>query len=1397
MGVILKLAFRNMKRRKVRYILTIITLVISVALFGGVLIVSDSFNVMMLKTIDEQLGTADILIRSANSTDGWFEPDEINSELEDVRHVESIAYRISGFNVYISATNSGNQVENSTRTGIYGIDHQDVDERELGGKPFILDSVSNEDTIEKLLEYTHEDTGDKVIVISESLKIQLGKNLKANDSVWVLPNDGEFLGYDPLNTGTWLEYSVVAIIRDIGEGKDFDPENPSESAMTMIGVGGGGPGIFVNINNAHELVDGTENHTGEYNLGVVGVDNIYSVSSVVENIENNLEDLNDGRDWKVNDLKSSNLEMINTTMSILETVFLIFGLVALILSIILMMNIFNIIKKEQEYETGMFQAIGASKSETFKLFLTQGTVMGIIGTTLGTISSYFISYVIFSVTLQTIQSITAQFGGLSISNFEIVLYPATLITTFIVGLVSSIFASLYPSWKASRKPIIECLNPIEEKSKREKKHYWKRIILFISGSLLISSGVLLMIFTPEATTAFMPSAQSMPGMDQGMVVTMFAPILVLFGIIWLIVLSIKPLNKVFVALFSPYLRKTRLLTEKNILRHRKRTSLTFTMIALTTSFLIGMSVMMDSIRAGIGTTIDDFMGADIRLYTFNTPRSFEEGLLNQSGVDDVMGVSHQNAQIQINNDWIGHSLLDREYNTTIMVNVLDTEKAKEHLTKTTIISPTTMTLIEMMEEIKMGNNIIIDENFADDYNLNVGRNLSVRFSLGTTYANLTAILDTDDYNAHEDTFIVNMTITAIIRSIQGFSSLDLLGVQGEGKSYNTFISWEIYEEIANKNLPGGGTDLVFRQLTQTGNPMFDLVQPNWFTFSTVESILNGISGIEYYTTRMDYYTPVSYNGSVIDYASSVAGIHTNSSGNLRSDLYFGNNNLVSQKLGYVGSTMEELLNTTENICVVDEIFIKNNPTIGIGDNITIFPHQFNLETISAGGFPYITTAIPYINNYTSVSGTTTDLIFSDDVYLSYVSNREWLALNITVNLLPTNLYKAINVTIETSVNTTVDSLELEVLNIYTNTFENLGPINNIIENNNTFNFNLNHYYVDPIGDLKLRIIGRNSTYNGNYNLTIDSLKLGVAKSIYSTITPDFWPKFEIIGIIEAPTLYNTEKYNWYAGFELGYDISGNSIFINYEKARNVIYSDYRGSDYSNDMVTSVLVHCDHPENITTYKNLLLQNLHFIAGGYWSIIDLKSLTLSIRTNVYDWFTWVEVGVHDEDVLEEQINYIEDRGYLIIFAFTKSFMSSTFRTMINLIVFITNGLLIFAIIIAMIGLTLHSLLTTMARRREIGMLRSIGLSKKGVIRSISGETLILALLGVFTGIFAGIIQGSLMVEAMPSGGFLAVTWTIPWLTIGILVLTVLITVILSSRYPAKWAANLNIIDAVRTR
>ena len=1230
MGVITKIALRNMKRRKTRYILTIITLVLSVALFGGVMIVSDSFSAMLLDGMDSQMGSADILVKPVNGTDVWFAPDEINNEIDSLSHVDAISYRIVGFSIYLSSTDSGNQIDNSTRTLVFGINHTAKDEKKLGGRPFILDSVSDEETYEGLLEYEDGVNGNRVIVITEALKIKLGTNFTAGDTVWIFPNEGEDLGYDSNDIGTWIAYTVVAVVRDTSEARDFDPEAPSDGYSSAQG-----PALFSSIVNAHELVDGTLDHTGEYTLGAIGVDHIKRIAAVVLELDEILEALDDEDDWSLLDVKSDNLEMISQTMDMMEIMFMMFGLIALILSMILIMNVFNIIKKEQEYETGIFQAIGASKSETFRLFLTQGVVMGLIGAVIGTISSYFISYVIFSVTVDTLQSLSIAEGFVP-DSFQIILLPQTIITTFVVGFGACIVASLYPSWKASRKPIIECLSPLEEKTTREKKHYIKRAISYIIGSLIIGVGVWL-ILTPSSDSGFGGGFGNGGGFGGGNLNAFLGPTLVLLGIIWLLSLLLKYVNKVFVFLFIPYLRRTKLLTEKNILRHPKRTVLTFAMIALTTSFLIGMSIMMDSMREGVNTTVYNFVGADARIYTYNTPRSFEDDLITQPGIEDVMGVSHQNARIQIEGEWIGHSSLDSDYNISISTNVIDPGDVKDHISKIPIISPSAMTSDDLMDVLASGNNVIIEKALADDYNVKVGDVLPIDFSLGLTLANLTAMINVDFYNAHEDTVIVNMNVVGIVETIPGFSTIDLLGGFGGGgvTTYNIYIAWTIYEEIASQNLPGGGTDLVFRQWGQLGNETIRKLTASWFNFSSIKTLLDGMSGVDYYTTRMDYYTP-TFNGSAVDQATSVVGIHTNSTGKLKSDSFFGNNSLIEKLEGYIGTTMEELLNSSENVSVVDETYIKNHPTAKINDSIRIFPQ---------------------------------DLL---------------------------------------------------------------------------------HNPFDPLS----------------------------------------WPVYKIIGIIESPTFNNTERYNWMAGIEAGFEIGGNSVYINYEKARNSIYAMY------NDNITSVLLHIDNPNNISSLKNSVLEGLSNEVGN-WTIIDIKSLSLEIRTFAYDWFVWVEAGVGDEEVLETVLDFIESEKYLVLFSFTRTFMASNFKTILNMIVFIMNGLLLFAIIIAMIGLTLHSLLTTMSRRREIGMLRSIGLSKKGVIRSISGETIILALLGVFGGIFAGFVQGSLMVNNLPGGGFLSVTWTIPWLTIIILVSATLLTTIISSRYPAKWAANLNIIDAVRTR
>ncbi|MBN1214980.1 MAG: FtsX-like permease family protein [Candidatus Lokiarchaeota archaeon] len=1415
MGVITKISLRNIRRRKIRYILTTISLIIGVALFGGVMIAADSFNKLFLDSIDRQMGTADILIASNSTEDGWFNPTTIESALVDIDHIDQISFRISGYKVFVSGVDDGNLDDDSTSTTVYGINQNDPDEPSLGGTPYILDVIedlNSATTIEEMLNYNDTETHNRVIVITESLKIKLGSDIMAGNKTWILPREANS-SYVETNTGTWDEYTIVAVIRDFGEAQFYDPSTSTE-ATTLSQQG---PLLFTNIESTHELVDGNEDHTGEYNLGVIGVDDIYNTEKTAQVVKTILEDLSDGLNWNVYDLKTSNLEEVDTTMTTIRTMFLVFGMIALILSIVLIMNIFNIIRKEQEYETGMFQAIGASKGETFKMFLTQGVVMGLTGSVIGTIGSYFISYLIFSVTMSAIQNMQAAGSLFTMTmDFEIVLLPTTLITVFSVGFLSCLISSIYPSYKASRRPIIECLNPIEEKSKREKRKFIKPLMYTILGIILVISGIWLLFGSLSDTLNF-GDTEGGPMIGNEAAIAMSAPTLVLLGTIILASLMVRPFSKLLVKAFSPYLKHTQLLTKKNILRHRKRTVLTFCMISLTTSYLIGMSVMLDSIRAGVDTTIDDLMGADIRLITFNAPRSVEANLSALENVEDVLGVRYQNAMVYVDDQWVGHTQLESDYNISININIIDTEKIQEHFPNIKITSPKDMSQNEMFDALNNGNNIVITEEFAKKYNVNAGDDMNVTYSLDIAYPSLQAMYEQDSSNAHENLVTVEMNVVAIIDKIQGFlsgSSSSFIGsFTGLDTMYAMFVSWNTYNAIAIQYLPGGGTDLIFRQVPETGNPLMDNYMGNWVNFSQVQSVLEGIDGIEHYTSRMESVSLTSTypsNASLSSYSTTVSGIHTNSTGNIISDSYFGNSTLLYKDGSYTGDTMEELLgNTYDNVAVIDEAFLldqqKINPTFGIGDSIYIFPQQTNPipHFLSAN----ITNTVFTFNNGSCPNHPIDSMYLasSDNINKTILSNSGGF-LNCTIDfvmmdnatdpLLFTKLSRAISLGIESRVNESIDYLEIYAYNNYTGNFDILGDINDITESNNTFYFNLNGSYIDMYSaTMILRIVGY-SSIGSNFSLDIDNLNLTIMKSEYSMALPSTWPEFKVIGIINTPVLYNTERYDWENGFEHGFAASTNNIFLSYEHARNDVFPDFKGSNNTNDLVSSILVKCDHPFNISSIKTTLGNSLEGSLGGTWSIVDTTLYALQMRMCVIDLFFWLSGG-SDEAVLEEAQQYLQDEGYFVLYGFTRSFAVSTFSTIIDLIMFITYGMLILAIVIALIGLMLHCLLTTMSRRREIGMLRSIGLSKKGVVRSISGETMIIALLGVIIGIFAGILQGTLMVFASPSGGFLAVTYVIPWLTIAILITITIIAAILSSRYPAKWAANINIIDAVRTR
>jgi putative ABC transport system permease protein len=88
----------------------------------------------------------------------------------------------------------------------------------------------------------------------------------------------------------------------------------------------------------------------------------------------------------------------------------------------------------------------------------------------------------------------------------------------------------------------------------------------------------------------------------------------------------------------------------------------------------------------------------------------------------------------------------------------------------------------------------------------------------------------------------------------------------------------------------------------------------------------------------------------------------------------------------------------------------------------------------------------------------------------------------------------------------------------------------------------------------------------------------------------------------------------------------------------------------------------------------------------------------------------------------------------------------------------GLLGLAIVIAILGIVNTLALSVVERRREIGMLRAVGMQRKQVRRALYLESMLIAVFGAVLGVALGLGYGSLFARTLRSQGMdqLAVPW-----------------------------------------
>jgi putative ABC transport system permease protein len=120
-----------------------------------------------------------------------------------------------------------------------------------------------------------------------------------------------------------------------------------------------------------------------------------------------------------------------------------------------------------------------------------------------------------------------------------------------------------------------------------------------------------------------------------------------------------------------------------------------------------------------------------------------------------------------------------------------------------------------------------------------------------------------------------------------------------------------------------------------------------------------------------------------------------------------------------------------------------------------------------------------------------------------------------------------------------------------------------------------------------------------------------------------------------------------------------------------------------------------------------------------------------------------------------------------------------------------LLGFSIVVSLFGMVNTMVLSVFERTREIGMLRTIGMTRRQVRRMIRQESIITALIGAAIGLPLGIFLAALVNRALSEYD---VRFAIPWGQLVVLTLVAVVIGILAAIMPARRAAKLNPLEAI---
>lgn len=399
--MLFKLALRNIFRQKIRTAMTLAAIVFGVSgliLSGG--FVQDIFVQLGEAIIHSQTGHIQVF-RQDFLEKGTRQPDRFLIDKPD-----AVARRIAAL---------PGVSEVSARLNFAGLLNNGRRDLAIIGEGVEPDKEARLGTFLRITAGRQLADGDTFgILVGQGVAHSLG--LKPGDSVTLVMNTAE----GALNT---LDFEVVGVFQSFS--KDFDAR-----------------AVRIPLSAAQELMA-----SQGANLLVVSLQRTEDTDAAFAAVRSALPAGLDARHWRqLSDFYDKTLQLYDRQFGVLQFIILFMVLLSVA-------NTVNMSAFERLGEFGTLQALGNTRSQVFRLVVAENTLLGILGATLGVVVGILLALAISAVGIPMPPPPNANVGYTAYIRIE----ALTVMTAFLIGLVATAVAALFPARRVSTTPVVDAL----------------------------------------------------------------------------------------------------------------------------------------------------------------------------------------------------------------------------------------------------------------------------------------------------------------------------------------------------------------------------------------------------------------------------------------------------------------------------------------------------------------------------------------------------------------------------------------------------------------------------------------------------------------------------------------------------------------------------------------------------------------------------------------------------------------------------------------------------------------------------------------------------------------------------------------------------------------------------